>query len=67
MLRTGTPIWVMLAFGFVTVPLGLYVWHRLGSIKRFIDQPSMVTRQTAYSTASVLLLLVLVELAFSPR
>ena len=67
MLRTGTPIWAMLGFGSVTILPGLYLWHRLGSIKHFIDQPSMVTRRMAYSAASALLLLVLVGFALSPR
>jgi hypothetical protein len=36
MFRTGTPHWVMLLFGAVTVPLGLLLWHRLGSLQRFL-------------------------------
>jgi len=30
MLRHGSPIWLLWAFGVVTVPLGLLFWHRLG-------------------------------------
>ena len=48
MLRTGTPFWVMLAFGAVTIPLGLYRWHALGSILGFIHDPSAVTPRMAY-------------------
>ena len=32
MLLTGSPMWVMWIFGLVAFPLGLYLWHRLGSL-----------------------------------
>jgi hypothetical protein len=67
MLRTGTPVWAMLAFGGVTIPLGLFLWHSLGSIKHFIDNPPLVSRRLAYSGFSVLIVVVAVELMFSPR
>lgn len=35
MLLTGTPKWAMWIFGLVTVPSGLYLWHRLGSLADF--------------------------------
>lgn len=35
MLRAGTPLWLMILFGAVTVPWGLYIWHRLGPIGSF--------------------------------
>jgi hypothetical protein len=36
MLETGTPQWVMLQFGAITIPLGLLLWHQLGSLKQFL-------------------------------
>jgi hypothetical protein len=67
MLRTGTPIWVMVAFGGAAIPLGLFLWHGLGSIKQFVERPSLVTRCMAYTTVGVLCALVAVQLVFSPR
>ncbi len=67
MLRTGTPLAAMLAFGAITIVAGLYLWHRLGSIRQFIDDPSIVTPRMAYITLVALVVVVAVELAFSPR
>ncbi len=30
LLRDGTPRWTLIAFGCLTIPAGLYCWHRLG-------------------------------------
>ena len=67
MLRAGTPVYVMVAFGVVTVPLGLYVWHRLGSIEDFISRPSLVTGRMAFAAAITLVVIIAVESAFSSR
>ena len=65
MLRTGTPLWAMLAFGAMTIPLGLYLWHSLGSLQYFIENPSAVTPRTAYVAAGALFILIAVEFALS--
>jgi hypothetical protein len=67
MLQTGTPLWVMLTFGGVTIPLGLYLWHGLGSLKRFINDPSIVTPRMAYCVSGALLVIVVAGFALSPR
>jgi hypothetical protein len=67
MLRTGTPHWVMLCYGAVTIPLGLYLWNGLGSPMHFLKNPSMVAPKTAYMTFGVLLVVVVAELALFPR
>jgi hypothetical protein len=33
MLHAGAPLWFMIVFGAATIPLGLFIWHRLGSIR----------------------------------
>lgn len=58
MLRSGTPEWVMIAFGVVTVPTGLWLWHRLGSAAHFVRHPEIVSPRVAY-TACVLVILVI--------
>ena len=67
MLRTGAPLWTLLAFGAVTVPLGLYVWHRLGSLKHSVNNPTLIEGRTAYVTCGVLIALIAAGLALSPR
>jgi hypothetical protein len=66
MLKHGSPQWVLIAFGVAAATLGFYLWHRLGSIKQFIADPSLVEPKLAY----ILLLLTIVSLAagflFSP-
>ncbi len=42
MLRTGTPVWMMIGFGVVAGACGLAVWHRLGSLRDFAGDPSGV-------------------------
>ncbi len=66
MLRTGTPLWTMLAFGALTIPLGLYLWHGLGSPSRFFSNPSLVTPTMACVAVSALLIFIATEFVFSP-
>ena len=67
MLRTGSPLWTLLAFGVVTVPLGLFLWHRLGSLRHFLSDPAVVTSRSAYLVLCVLLVVIVAGLMFSPR
>jgi len=67
MFRTGTPRWAMAAFGAVTIPLGLYLWHRLGSLRHFVREPSSVSATTAYVMFGALLAAVSAGLVLSPR
>ena len=67
MLRTGTPLWAMLAFGAVATAAGLYLWHGLGSLQQFFTDPSLVTPRMGYVVCSALIVLVVAELALSPR
>jgi hypothetical protein len=66
MLRTGSPFWTLLAFGITTMPLGLCLWHRAGSVKQFIADPTLIPARTAYAMLFVLLVVVAGEIAFSP-
>jgi hypothetical protein len=67
MLRTGSPIWVLLAFGAVTTGMGLFLWHRLGSLNDFLSNPSLITPRQAYLVLCVLLVFIVAGFAFSPR
>ena len=67
MLRTGTPLWAMLCYGAITIPLGFYLWNGLGSLTHFLDNPSLVAPRIAYIILGVLLVVVVAELALFPR
>lgn len=67
MLRTGSPLWALIAFGVVTVALGLFLWHHLGSLSDFFSNPSMVPRRWAYSLFCILLVVVSAACALSGR
>ncbi len=67
MLRTGTPLWILFAFGAITIPMGFYLWHRLGSPKQFFDSNAVVTQRMVYIALSVTLVVMLTEFALSPR
>ena len=67
LLRNGVPVWWMLAFGGITIPLGLYLWHGLGSIRHFLDTPSLVTPRMAYTATVLLMVIIALEFALSPR
>ncbi len=67
MLRSGTPLGAMLAFGALTVPLGLFLWHRLGSLTYFLQRPSLVTRGMALSALAALAAVLAAGVVLSPR
>ena len=67
MLRHGSPLWTLLLFGALTIPLGFYVWHRLGSVKGFLADPSLVEPKVAYSLFGALVVLLGIEFLISPK
>jgi hypothetical protein len=66
MLRTGTPLWLMITFGVVAILSGLLLWHRLGSLKQFLASPGIITPGTACSVFAILVAIVVAEVLFSP-
>ena len=67
MLQHGSPLWSLLGFGVITIPLGFYLWHRLGSIKQFFADPSVVDPVIVYALLGVLVVLLALEIGISPR
>ena len=67
MLRSGTPRWAMVAFGGATIPLGLYLWHRLGSLRQLLLDWTRVSPAMAYVTFGTLLAAVSAGLVLSRR
>jgi len=67
MLQTGTPMWVMIAFGIGAVSCGLAVWHRLGSLGQFAKNPSRVRLSWVLSTCLILSIYMVAAGALSGR
>ncbi len=61
MLRCGTPVWMLVTFGAITVPGGLMIWHRLGSVRQYFAAETTVTLRMVSSTVIALSLLLLAE------
>lgn len=67
MLRTGTPLWVMHLFGITTVTAGLYIWHKLGTVKQFWDNPNSISPTPTYLLTFALIALLAAEFTLSPQ
>ncbi len=65
MLRTGTPLWLMIAFGVVTIPSGLVLWHRLGSLRQFFTSPDIITSRTALAAVTLTGAIIVAEVLLS--
>ncbi len=63
MVMHGSPIWTLVLFGFATVPLGLYLWHRqgphfgLGSAEGRVSRAAMIVSVCLFAGIFVLELL----------
>ena len=58
----GSPAWLLVAFGLVAVPLGMYLWHRQGPHFGLGTGNGKVDRRAAIVSAGLLLALVMAEL-----
>ncbi len=67
MIRHGTPAWILWAFGGVTFPAGLALWHRLGPHFGLGESRGRVDRRAAYLSLSLLVLFIAAMMLLSPR
>jgi len=67
MLRHGTPLWSMMVFGISACGLGLWLWHRLGSLKHFLAHPEAVRQSHAFFMAAALAVIIAAEALLSAR
>ena len=62
MLRHGSPIWSLWLFGAVTMPIGLWLWHRQGEHFGLGAAKGQVSRGAAYRCLAASILLVVIAL-----
>ena len=65
MLRAGTQVWLMIPFGIITIPSGLFLWHGLGRHFGLGPNADQIEPRGGYLCACLLLVTVLVEMALS--
>lgn len=61
MTENGSPLWVLVTFGVVAFPTGLYLWHRQGPYFGLGKGEGVVNKSAAWAAAGMLLALVAVE------
>ena len=61
LMRAGVPRWALSAFGAVTIPAGLALWHGQGPHFGLGEAQGRVDRKASLSTLAVLILVVTIE------
>jgi hypothetical protein len=67
MTENGSPRWLLVAFGIIAFPLGLYLWHRQGSHFGLGTAKGKVNTSAALVSTGLLIALVAVELVRNVR
>jgi len=67
MMQHGSPRWLMVSFGILAAPLGLYLWHNQGKHFGLGEAKGHVSRSAAIVSAALLAVVVGVELIFNSR
>lgn len=67
MTQNGSPTWLLLAFGLLTFPAGLYLWHRQGHHFGLAEANGHVSNLAAAISAALLVGLVAFELIRNQR
>lgn len=67
MMQYGSPRWLMVVFGILTAPLGLYIWHRQGKHFGLGEAKGRVNRHAAIVSAALLIAIAGVELIVNSK
>lgn len=67
MTENGSPKWLLALFGIVTVPLGIYIWHREGEYFGLGQAKGAISKPVALASAGLLFVLVSLELFFNSK
>ncbi len=65
--QTGTPLWLMWVFGFVTVPSGFFLWDQLGTLQDWWRQPERISPRSAGVAFLVMITMMVLLTFFSAR
>ena len=63
MLRHGSAIWLLWLFGAVTIPVGLWLWHRQGPNFGLGTAKGKVNRRIAFAMLAICLMMLAIEFA----
>lgn len=66
MLLHGSPLWTLLAFGMLSVPAGLWIWHQMGSPLDVFRDSKKDSVQVAACCLAILATIVTLEVWLSP-
>lgn len=64
MLRTRTPQWVMVGFGAITISVGFWLWHHLGSLRELWQNNESVPPRVVWGTLFMLLAAIIASSQF---
>jgi len=67
MTENGSPRWVLVMFGLITFPLGLYLWHRQGKHFGLGEAKGKVNPAASFISAGLLAGVVVAELVYNSR
>lgn len=67
MLQHGSPRWILVLFGLITAPLGLYLWHRQGANFGLGQAHGKVGRSAAVVSLCLFILIFSLEMIFGCR
>ncbi len=67
MRENGSPTWLLVLFGLLTTPFGLYLWHRQGPHFGLGEVRGNVNKRAALTSATLFLALTAVELLRNSR
>jgi len=67
MMENGSPRWLLVLFGAVAFPLGLYLWHRQGPHFGLAGAKGKVDTQAAFISAGLFLALIGAEVVRNVR
>ena len=67
MMRNGSPQWLLILFGLVTIPAGLFMWHRQGIYFGLAGGHGKVHPVATITSVGLLALLIATELIYSTK
>ena len=67
MTENGSPVWLLVLFGLLTTPLGLYLWHRQGSHFGLGESKGKVSTAATLISVALFLSVIVMELLHNQK